>query len=236
MLLINVQLKGNDSASVTKAEVLVDYLGNVMIKYNDVYYLISLDEKMICLTPLKNPNIFRTILQDNLHMKSRISGGKIISNIDTLRGKVMDVMGKTDEDELMSMDFNTFDNNFTERHYYHISNNKDDDDSEDEENDDYCFNGLIDPNQNEDPLNTGICFADLMMNREGTFDTIIMSGGINSKSVVSSIEKASNYCSHRLTIFTDGVFKINNVGSSVGYCKLIAESESLQVVMCDGTN
>jgi len=185
------------------------------------YYWLTITNDSPELVPLtKNYRRFRKNYVDHIGMKNQIRCGKIVSGKSTLKGIAMKEINKMDDNERTNMDFNNFDDTFVERSYYNVLYNDpqdiDEDDPQDErfdpDGDMFYLNGCDHPN--------GIQYAPIMMTSPGSFDTILIDGTDNSKNVVSSIERIDGYCVYRMTIYTNGLLKINIIGSIVKSYKL----------------
>lgn len=208
-----------------------DYLGNIYFNYKNNYYLVSLDNYFkfgIELIKIKNINYFKNMLKENEHVKSNYKSSKIYSSLDTLSGKAYEKITDMNEEEreeyLMKNDYMTHDSSFTEKKYYWL---KDDNSSED--NDIFTLNGIINLEDSKLEGSTGIILSKLLSPTSGTFDVILMNGKLNSKHVVSSIERSDGSYSSRLTVYTSGDLRTNFIDVSK-YSKLCIDKDDILVV------
>lgn len=192
----------------------IDLLGNTYLKHNSTYYIVSIDEYTasgVELTKIKNPNIFRRRLIDELHLRSRIRSGKINSNNTTLRGKAYEsISSMTDEEKSDYMEKNDYlanDDGCEEKKYFWVKYNNDDSDDEfeNETEEGFYLNGFA----NDDDDQSGIVHSDLLSPVLGSFEVILIKGDIGSKCVVSNISKIDGFCTSTLTVFTSGKLKTN---------------------------
>lgn len=194
-----------------------DYLGNIYLKHNDTYYIVSLDnynESGVELTKIKNPKKFRETLLDSKFLKIAIKSGIIKTENITLRGKAYDAlttMSEEEREEYMSKnDFMVCDDGCEEKKYFWVEYNDDDNNDDDGDNDDdFWLNGISENNSCE-----GMQYSDLLFPIPGTFEVIMIKGDLNSKRVMSNTEKKNGYCTNHLIVYTSGKFKTNFVDTS----------------------
>lgn len=213
-----------DKSKSINVELLCDHVGNIYIKFNGLYYYVYIDSDKVEFVMLKNIDIFKNNLIENKNTLD-IKYGKIKPSPGTLRGKVIGTLNDLPEDEKYEVDFSSYDYTFDERGYYTIIRNTEQEDNED--NDDNNDNNDIDCSYEIFPFDINgidetkeIQIADIMMTSPCTHDTIIIQGDHESNNVISTIERKDGYCVRRLTVYTDGYLKINNVGDSITYFKL----------------
>ncbi len=216
-----------------------DYIGNIYLKSpNNLYYYLYISSNCIQLISLSNSIIckLKQHLADNIHVKKYVRYGNITPREESLRGKAMTAMKKYNNSAKSSLNYSSFDDTFIERCYYSVTfdknNNKnddddgdddDDDDDDDNENDNYDINGIANDSYS-DETNEKIHIANFMMESPGTYDTIFINGDIESKHVTSTIEKANGCSPIRLTIYSTGIFKVNIIGESINYYKLMCNN------------
>ena len=202
---------GASPSVLTSASIHADYLGNIYIKYNDVYYIIILDNSVqygIELVQIKNQTRFRQNLIDMQHLKTEIKSGVIKSGLDTLRGRLQSLVSGTDvpQDTKTSEDIEYYENKFFWTQY--ADDNESDDDIP---NDNFYLNGVVDDTGDQ---KSGIVFSDLSCTTRGSFNTILVDGDLISNNVVSSIERIDGHYTACLTIYSSGYFRINFIDHS----------------------
>jgi hypothetical protein len=192
-----------------------DYMGNIYLKHNDQYYIVSLDSyhpSGVELNRIEKPNIFRKNLIESRFLKDAIKSGVIKANNTSLTGKAYEsINDMTDEehsDYMTKNDFSSFDSSFYERKYYWIQYKEEDELLEGEEDDGFYLNGISEGSQQ------GMMYSELLSLNPGTFDTILIQGDTTSKNVVSTTERIDGYCTARLTVYTSGHFRPNFMDSS----------------------
>ncbi len=209
-----------------------DYIGNIYIKNNNTYFYAYISDTNIELILLKSIDVFKKNLVEYVNFLPQ-RFGKIIPSDETLRGKTMKCLFDLPEDEKYGLNFSSCDTSFEERAYYtsmHNSynndENEDDNNNDDDESDDETFpfyiSGIDDTSDIE--------MADIMMTSPASHDTIIMRGDLRSTAVSSTIERKDGYCSKRVTIYTAGYLKINNVADTIKYFKLVLVDGEISVV------
>lgn len=194
------------------------------------YFWLSMTDGTPELVPLiKSYHRLRKNYIDHIGIRDFIRRGRVIQGKSTLKGVAMNRLDQMDEDKRSDMDFNNFDNTFVERSYYNVQrdhiegmSDEDDDDRMDQYGDMFYLNGCV------DDLSGGIQNAPIMMTSPGTFDTLLIDGHDESKNVISTIERIDGYCVYRVTIYTNGILKINIVGSSVAFYKFIHHNDEIQ--------
>lgn len=227
----------NDTVQQIYCQIQVDYFGNIFLKYRDDYYLVFTDcdsETGVSLTKIKNPDRFRKNLIDNAHLPKCFKSGKIQLSSQTLKGRVNQSLNDMDDEEreeyMLKNNFYSNDPNYREKEYFWVSYDDKDEPLEDEEDDGYYLNGVISPEEVEEG-EVGIVHSDLLMVSPGSFDTILISGSMDSKHVVSTCERIDGYCVTRLTIWTDGLFRCNFVESEkVSKLSIDSSSDELTVI------
>lgn len=209
-----ILVKPDNSATVH-----VDYYGNIYLKYNDNYYIVSLDpysEHGIELCLIKSIESFRqnyTDYQDTLD-KTKIKSGTIRLTSNTLKGHVSETLsGKPEEEREYNDGIEMY---IEEKKKYWIQNL----DEEDDEDDDYYLNGI----------GEGILYADILYPFTGSFNTILIDGNDTSNNIVSTIEKKDGTMSMTLTIYSKvGVLKANFLDKKK-YASLIHDGDTLKLV------
>lgn len=240
----NIKKSNDTSLSVEKylptdqCSVEVDYLGNIFLVHNDVYYYVTIDpadkHNNVTLNIIKNVEYYRNNLKENEHLEKHFKSGIIRSGKGTLCGKVYDSIHNMNEEELqeyiMYNEYGTCDLNFIEKKYYWTQYENIDEQLEDDSNIEFYLNGVI---KREESNKNGIFISELLMSAENSFDTILIHGNKTSKKVLSTIERIDNYCSIRLTIYTDGIFRINFIDSVVYYRLCVDEHNKLHAIYID---
>lgn len=194
-----------------------DYLGNIYLKYHDTYYFVNLDSSLahgVELSLVINPETFKkNLLEMQSHVKN-VKSGEIRSGSQTLRGRIYESLNEMTEDErdeyMMKNDGSVYDPQFKERDYFWVQYKQDDELLEDELDDSYFING----SHNEVAGNYGIMYSELLCLSPGSFDTILISGDLTSKNVVSNVERVDGYCTCRLTVYETGHMRTNFIDSS----------------------
>lgn len=192
----------------------IDLLGNTYLKYNDTYYIVSIDQYCssgVELTKIKNPNIFRKNLIEGQNLKKGMKSGVIKSNNTTLRGKAHEsINDMTDEEKNEYMDKNNYminDDGCIAKKYFWVKYDEDDEPLEGETDDGFYLNGVVD----ESDINEsqGIVHSDLLSLVPGTFEVILIQGDINSKYIISNIARIDGYYTNNLTVYTSGKLRTN---------------------------
>lgn len=193
-----------------------DYLGNIYLKHNDTYYIVSLDVYSVAgieLTKIKNPKKFRETLIDSKFLKTAIKSGVIKTDNITLRGKAYDTLTMmTEEERAEYMDKNDFmvcDDSCQEKKYFWVEYKDEDESLEDDIDDDFWLNGISETDADE-----GMQYSDLLFSNSGTFEVIMIKGDVNSKKVIANTEKKNGFCINHLIVYTSGKFKANFVDTS----------------------
>lgn len=194
-----------------------DYLGNIYLKYHDVYYFVGIDSALehgVELSLVMNPDTFKKNLLEMQSLVKNVKSGEIRSGSQTLRGRVYESLNEMTEDErdeyLMKNDGSIYDPQFKERDYFWVQYKQDDELLEEEQDDSYFINGI----QNETTGNSGIMYSELLCLSPGTFDTILINGDLTSKNVVSNVERVDGYCVSRLTVHETGHMRTNFIDTS----------------------
>lgn len=194
-----------------------DYLGNIYLKYNDTYYFVGLDSTLnqgVELSRVVNPETFKKNLVEMRSLVNNVKSGEIRSGNQTLRGRVYESLNEMTEDErdeyLMKNDGSIFDPQFKERDYFWVQYKQDDELLEEEQDDTYFINGY----QNDAIGNYGIMYSELLCLSPGSFDTILISGDMTSKNVVSNVERVDGYCTCRLTVHETGHMRTNFIDTT----------------------
>lgn len=181
---------------------------------------------------IKSYHRFRKNYIDHIGMREQIMCGKVVQGKATLRGVAMNGLNQMDQNDRSDMDFNNFDNTFVERSYYNIQRDQmedidDDDDQIDQDGDMFYLNGCVDDQSG------GIQHAPIMMTSPGSFDTLLIDGSVESKNVISTIERIDGCCVYRVTIYTNGILKINIIGSSIAFYKFIHHNDQILIIPFD---
>ena len=196
--------------------VLVDHNGNIYLKHNDVYYIITIDPSYpsgIELIKIKDPSIFKKNRDAYGDISSDIKSGIIRAGSITLRGKIHDsITDMTDEEQIELSDKNEFSISqlyCEEKKYYWVKYA--DHDSIDEPCDsEFYINGAIKFNElSNDNENLGMVHSDILISTFGSFETMLINGDLGSTHIISSTERIDGYSSAYLTIYTSGKFKAN---------------------------
>lgn len=197
----------------------IDLLGNTYLKYNDKYYIVSIDEYApsgIELTKIKNPDIFRRRLIEEQNLRKGIKSGKINSNNTTLRGKAFEsISNMTDEEKSDYLEKNEYlvsDNHCEEKKYFWVKYAEEDQYDEDDIEDGFYFNEIV--NESDVGVIPGIVHSDLLSPVPGSFEVIMIQGDVGSKRVVSNISKIDGFCSANLTVYTSGKMKTSFMSST----------------------
>lgn len=202
-------------------QVQTDYCGNIILKFNDEYYIIILDSTLkngAIINKIKCPDRLRKNLQSNLSIINEYKSGKIHSTPKSLRGltrQTLSDMNDEERDDYMTKNnFYVDHQNFTEGQYYWTSYENNDDLLECEEDDGFYLNGIISSDESDMGIN-GIVKSDILLYTPGTFDTILMIGNLESKYVASTLERIDEYCTNRLIIYSEGYIKINFIDKNI---------------------
>jgi hypothetical protein len=209
MSLITVHSHDRSIITNEKVSLQTDLNGNIYLKHNNEYYIVSLDPTScvgIELTKIKNPKKFRENLMESGLTKASIDKGTIRTDNITLRGRAYDTLNTMSEEERADyMDKNEFivsDDGCKEKRYFWVDYK---DEQLDEIVDDgFWLNGIDESNN---PI--GMEYSDLLFYTIGTFETIMIHGDLQSQRVLSSTEKKNGYCINHLIVYTDGKFKAN---------------------------
>lgn len=206
----------SDDKSLEHVFLQTDYLGNIYLKYNDKYYIVSLDsytESGIELNRIYNVNIFRKNLLESQFLKDAVKKGIIKTNSSSLSGRAYESLNDMNDEEreeyISKNDFSCFDASFHERKYFWVQYNEEDEPTEGDEDSNFYLNGIA-----ENTCHDGIQYSDLLSLNTGSFDTILIKGDTTSKKVISNTERIDGYCTARLTVYTSGHFRTNFIDSS----------------------
>ncbi len=202
---------------------MVDHIGNICLKYKDNYYYVYVDDARIDFVHLKNVQNLRKQLNCNNDIISIVKrqSKKIIASDETLRGKTMKYIDDMQDTDKYTSDFSSYDSTFVERMYYNLLDVDTCCDDEDTFDDTLPFyvNLMVGDSTDE------IEFADILMEHPASHDTIVMRGNCESTNVCATIERKDGFCARRLTIYTDGFMKINNVGDKITYFKVVIDDK-----------
>lgn len=140
-----IPINGNNYACIQ-----TDYLGNIYIKYKDIYYIVSLDisaESGIQLTQIIKPNCFRNNLLEIKNISENVRTGIINSGNQTLRGRVYETLNDMDDEEredyMLKNDCSSYDPGFYERKYFWVQYQEEDEPIEGEIDDSFYMNGIV---------------------------------------------------------------------------------------------
>ena len=147
------------------------------------------------------------LLEEYKFLSETVKSGVIKLNSTTLAGKASNTLNEMEEEERMDhMEKNNLlynDSNFDEKKGYWVQYNENNSsDESDDENDSFYLNGL-----SKDLSYQGMVISDLLITTLGTFNTVLIEGGLTSKKVISTTEKSNGYCTSYLTVYTDGYFE-----------------------------
>jgi hypothetical protein len=78
-------------------------------------------------------------------------------------------------------------------------------------------------------IGSSIMFSNMLNDSLAYNDTIMIKGDMNSKIVVSNIQKTDKYCTKRLIFYTDGMCKIQYTNTCTIYSKLMYNDEQLDL-------
>ncbi len=227
-------VKGKTESTTNNTEIPIysnvysDLLGNIYIKHKDIYYYVTMDiDSGLVLEKITNTTRFKKYFEDNKDMVKYVSSGVIKSGKGTLRGKISETIDGMNEEDKTIDDFANYDSSFNERDFYRVNYEDNEDDEEDHLVLKYYFNNV---NLENEEKHIGLRLCDLCLFGDGTFDTIYIDGPLTSKFVVSTIERKDGYCTKRLTIYSDGVFKANFIGDSIKYFNLIIDENDVPIL------
>jgi hypothetical protein len=198
-----------DPVEGTHAFAHVDYLGNMYLKHNDTYYIISLDNDLnegVSLTPIAKPEVFKNNYSESKFLKNDIRSGTIRANVQTLKGRVQDTITDMTEEERDDYELQYDDNNRPEKKFYRVQYESDDEMMEEEIDDGFYLNGVVDIEGAADSDSKGILMSDMLAFDIGSFDVVLIHGDMRSKNVVSSIEKKNGFSPSTLAIYSSGHF------------------------------
>ena len=128
MSLIKVYKKKDnkyDEQNEIKVYLLVDYLGNIYLKHDETYYIISVDvESGTEINKIYNTAIFRKNLDEYKFLSESVKSGIIKLNSTTLAGKASETLsGMNEEERTEYMEKNDLfynDSNFDEKKGYWV--------------------------------------------------------------------------------------------------------------------
>lgn len=207
-----------------------DYNGNIYLRHDDKYYIVSLDQYCdsgVELTPINKPDYFRKNLLEK--KKIEIRSGTIRVSDNTLRGRVYDSLNEMTEEEREEYaeknNYSAYDPEFHERKYYWVQY-KEDEPLDEFIEDEFYLNGV-----SSDRSDAGIVISDLLADGIGTFDTILIDGDQSSKHVISTIEKIDNSSTARLTVYSkSGYFRANFMNMSK-YGRLCFDQDKKELIV-----
>lgn len=192
----------------------VDLQGNSYIKHNDDYYMIFIDidyqdKGGVELMRINNVNVYKQLFLDNMSIRNSIKKGVIKSSELTLKGKTIDHIKNLNDDAaevfLEKNDYSISDSICNEKKYFRVTYDEDNFVDEDEIDDSYYFNGVV--CDNDIGNIPGIIHSDLLCEQSGNFDVVMIKGDMQSKNIISSIERVDGYSIKNLVVFTSGFFK-----------------------------
>ena len=103
----------------------------------------------------------------------------------------------------------------------------------------YRFSGVVnyeDSNDNDNDnekryltLSHPMMFSNMLNDLSGHYDTIMIKGGIESKIVVSNVQRTDGYCTQRLVLYTDGICKIQFPNTYTFYSKIVYDNGLLSL-------
>jgi len=204
-----------------------DYQGNIYLKHNDQYYIVSLDsytDSGVELNKIYKVDAFRKNLMESQFLQRAVRSGVIKANNSSLAGRAYESLNDMTDDEreeyMAKNDFSNFDPGYHERKYFWVQYKEDDEPLEGEEDDSFYLNGISEgsyPDQKQALVQgqgQGMMYSDLLSMSPGSFDTILIQGDTASKRVISNTERVDGYCTARLTVYTSGHFRPNFMDSS----------------------
>lgn len=206
---INV-LNGSSNINHSMIKFGYDFKGNLFAIYDNKYYYVMIDDESgLCFEKINHIEKFINV--DDYNKKI----GQIQSGNTTLRGKVLENLNNKDEEEIQDMDMYDYNNYYPEKSLFYLQNNEEEN-SDCESIDDESFN------INGEYLDKSI----LSFETIGSFDVVVIEGSLTSKFVVFTMERSNGICCKRLTIFTDGIFKVNYIGTIEKYYDLVIDFDN----------
>lgn len=82
-----------------KANILFDYIGNLILFHNNKYYYISTRESKLFIDEIKNVKYLKMLLKDNEFIKDNYLKGIIHHSGNTLRGRISEKINKMEDEE-----------------------------------------------------------------------------------------------------------------------------------------
>lgn len=197
------------------------------------------------------------ILEDNPHIARHAMKGKIVLSDSTLKGRVTRVLAELNSEELdKETDLNMLsahNTTFKEEEYFRVVKMNEDDGLEDDGLEDdwditdteekywisqdleYRFSGVKNF-ESHNPINVRkvmafvpeIYFSDLLNEIPSHNDTLMISGGRDSKIIVSSVQRTDGFCTKRLIFYSDiGEIKIQFPSSHTIRLRVIKTDKEL---------
>lgn len=188
--------------SEERAKIMVDFLGNIFLHHNEKYYYITLNNDIKCgveLIEILNIKQLKRNYEESFQLKRLIKSGVIKNNGQTLQSRVITNLNNESEH---NNEFAYTDKSYHERQYFKTVYD-DDSDNETDDNGSFYINGV---NEND---GFGLKYAELLFTCDNNYETILIDGNIESKKIISTVEKKNGYCDSRLSIYTNGIFRCN---------------------------